>query len=94
MSNHIGKGRYLNPHNFSKEIYLEYNLGPQHMLESLCEQVYRIRPKEYIYKTDSMGRLVSEMFGKNLVDRDISSAVWTFPKNKIVKSKFPNEFWE
>ena len=29
MSNHIGKGRYLNPHNFSKEICLEYNLGPQ-----------------------------------------------------------------
>jgi hypothetical protein len=29
MANHIGKGRYLNPHNFSKEICLEYNLGPQ-----------------------------------------------------------------
>ena len=29
MTNHVGKGRYLNPHNFSKEICLEYNLGPQ-----------------------------------------------------------------
>jgi hypothetical protein len=29
MANHIGKGRYLNPHNLSKEICLEYNLGPQ-----------------------------------------------------------------
>ena len=94
MSNHIRKGRYLNHHNFSKEIYLEYNLGPQHMLEGLCEEVYRIRPKEYIYKTDSMSRLVSEMFGKNLVDRDICSSVLTFRKNEIVKSKFPNEFWE
>ena len=54
----------------------------------------RIRPKGYIYKTDSMGRLVSEMFGKNLVDRDIGSAVLTFHKNQIVKSKFPNELWE
>ena len=53
--------RYLNPHNFSKEIYLEYNLGPQHMLEGLCEEVYKTRPREYIYKRDSMGSLVSEM---------------------------------
>ena len=29
MVNNIGKGRYLNAHNFNKEIYLEYNLGPQ-----------------------------------------------------------------
>ena len=29
MSNHIGKGRYLNPNNFNKEITLEFNLGPQ-----------------------------------------------------------------
>ena len=28
MANRIVKGRYLNPHNFSKEICLEYNLGP------------------------------------------------------------------
>ena len=29
MANHIGNGRFLNPHIFSKEICLEYNLGPQ-----------------------------------------------------------------
>ena len=86
--------RYLNPHNFSKEIYLEYNLGPQHMLEGLCEEVYRTRPREYIYKRDSMGRLVSEMYGNNLVDRDIGSAVPTFCKIESLKSKFPNKFWE
>ena len=86
--------RYLNPHNFSKEIYLEYNLGPQHMLEGLCEEVYRTRLREYIYKRDSMGRLVSEMYGNNLVDRDIGSAVRTFRKNESLKSKFPNKFWE
>ena len=86
--------RYLNPHNFSKEIYLEYNLGPQHMLEGLCEEVYRTRPREYIYKRDSMGRLVSEMYGNNLVDRDIGSAVPTSCKIESLMSKFPNKFWE
>ena len=29
MNNNIGNGRYLNPSNFSKEMCLEYNLGPQ-----------------------------------------------------------------
>ena len=37
-----------------------------------------------------MGRLVSEMYGNNLVDRDIGSAVRTFRKNESFKSKFPN----
>ena len=41
-----------------------------------------------------MGRLVSEMYGNNLVDRDIGSAVRTFRKNECLKSKFPNKFWE
>ena len=41
-----------------------------------------------------MGPLVSEMYGNNLVDRDIGSAVRTFRKNESLKSKFPNKFWE
>ena len=41
-----------------------------------------------------MGHLVSEMYGNNLVDRDIGSAVRTFRKNESLKSKFPNKFWE
>ena len=64
------------------------------MLEGFCEEVYRLRPKEYIYKEDSKGRLVTDMYGKNIVDRDTGSAVRTFRKNEIVQSKFPIEFWE
>ena len=41
-----------------------------------------------------MGHLVSEMYGNNLVDRDIGSAVPTFCKIESLKSKFPNKFWE
>ena len=64
------------------------------MLEGLCEEVYRYQPKEYIYKKDSKGRLVTEMYGKNDQDRDTGSADRTFWKNEIVQSKFPIEFWE
>ena len=38
MSNHIGKGRYLNPHNFSKEICLEYNLGREALFPE-CDEI-------------------------------------------------------
>ena len=85
-NNHIGKGHYLNPHNFSKEICLEYNLGPQHMMEGLCEEVYRIRQKEYVYKKDSEGRLLIEKGGMTVSDRDIGSAVKNFRINQIKDS--------
>ena len=50
------------------------------MLEDLCEEVYEIRKKEYIYKLDEKGRFVTEMHGHRLVDRDLGSAVSTFRK--------------
>ena len=63
------------------------------MLEGLCEEVYEIRKKEYLYKLDSKGRFVTEMGGHRLVDRDLGSAVSTFRKVQSLKSKFPAEFW-
>ena len=42
MANHAGRNRHLQPHNFSKEIVLRFNLGPQHMLEDLIEKAYQI----------------------------------------------------
>ena len=59
------------------------------MLEDLCEEVYEIRKKEYIYKLDEKGRFVTEMHGHRLVDRDLGSAVSTFRKVQTLKSKFP-----
>ena len=64
------------------------------MLEGLFEKVYNIRPKEYLYKRDARGRLVSEMYGLEVADRDIGSAIKTFQKNQVLKSKFPIEFWK
>ena len=43
------------------------------MLEDLCEEVYEIRKKEYIYKLDEKGRFVTEMHGHRLVNRDLGS---------------------
>ena len=36
------KKSYIQAHNFSKEIVLQFNLGPQHMLEDLVAKVYSI----------------------------------------------------
>lgn len=63
------------------------------MLEDLCEEVYEIRKKEYIYKLDEKGRFVTEMHGHRLVNRDLGSAVSTFRKDQTLKSKFPADFW-
>ena len=63
------------------------------MLEDLCEEVYEIRKKEYIFKLDEKGRFVTEMHGHRLVNRDLGSAVSTFRKDQTLKSKFPVDFW-
>ena len=44
MKNHVGKNRHLKPVNFSKEIVLTVNLGPQHL---------------FIYKKDNKGNTVT-----------------------------------
>ena len=40
MSNKTGRGRVLDPINFDKEVFLEMNLGPIHLLEPLVDEVY------------------------------------------------------
>ena len=41
------------------------------MLEGLCEEVYDVRKKEFPYKLDNKVRIVTEMGGHRLVDRDL-----------------------
>ena len=65
----------------------------QHMLEGLCEEVYDVRKKEFLYKRDVQGRLVTEMCGMRLVDRDVGAAIRTFRVKQMKSSKFPLEFW-
>ena len=64
------------------------------MRKNLCQEVYDTRPREYIYKSDSMGRLVTEIHGNKLADRDLGAAIRTFRENEKKKSKFPIEFWK
>ena len=64
------------------------------MLEGLCEQVYRIRAKEYIYKRDGMGRLLTEKGSMRLVSRDLGSAINTFRNNQMKSSTCPQQFWD
>ena len=64
------------------------------MMEDLCEEVYRIRKKEYVYKRDSQGRLTKEKKGGNSADRDVESAVKTFRQKQFMASKLSIDFWK
>ena len=63
------------------------------MLENLVEEVFARRPKEYIYKVDSQGRLVTGTV-KRKDNHRIGSAIATFRNSQIQKSKFPCDFWK
>ena len=84
--------RYLNPNNFNKEITLEFNLGPQHLLEGLAEEVLSRRKKEFIYRANEVGRLSSNP--NRLADPLLGSSIKTFRLNQSDKSKFPEDFWK
>jgi hypothetical protein len=91
MKNHVGKSRHLKPDNFSKEIVLTVNLGPQHLLEGLVEEVCQVRKKEYLFKRISKGCLATK--ASCLADPDHSSSIKTFRKLEEQKSRFPVHFW-
>ena len=40
INQHSGKNSTLQPHYFSIEMYLRWNLGPLHFLKKLIEDVY------------------------------------------------------
>ena len=83
MNNHSGKGRYLRPVNFNKEIFLEVNLGPTYLSEQLVREVYELRKKDYIYSEDAEGRL---LHGGRLVDEQYGSSLKTFRRSQREKS--------
>lgn len=91
MNNHSGKGRYLRPVNFNKEIFLEFNLGPTYLSENLVKEVYKLRKKDYVFKEWSDSRLVSR---NQLTDERFGAAIRTFRKIQLDKSRFPVIFWE
>ena len=61
----------------------------QHMLEDLCQKVFEIQKKNFLYKMDEDGQLRAEKAGYRLVDRDLGSKLRTFCKNSLLSQNFP-----
>ena len=53
MVTHSGKGPYLQPTYFSKEMYLCFNLSPLHLI-GLCQEI--VTDQEYTLKLDQHKR--------------------------------------
>ena len=92
MNNHSGRGRHLRPINFNKEIFLEFNLGPTYLSEKLVKEVFELRKKEYLYKETTAGELT--YWASTRTDEKFGSAIKTFRKEQLQKSRYPAEFWE
>ena len=92
MTNHCGKGRYLEPVNFSKEICLEFNLGPLFMLNNIIDKLYNLKKREYVYKTNESGARSSHF--SQLVDVEEGSAVRTYRRQQQEKSHLPVDIWK
>ena len=67
-------------------------MGTQHMLENIVEEVFVSMEKEYRYKGDSKGKLVTS-FASSDGDHLMGSAIKTFRSNEESKSKLSLEFW-
>ena len=91
MKNHCGTGRYLEPVNFSKEICLEFNLGPLFMLNNIIDKLYNLKKREYVYKTNESGARSSHF--SQLVDAEEGSAVRTYRQQQQEKSHLPVDIW-
>ena len=55
------------------------------------EEVYNIRKKQYLYKRDSAGKLVTSV--RRLADPADGASVKNFRKSEEKRSKFPLIFW-
>ena len=87
MKNHSGKGRFLNPENFNKEIYLEFNLGPPFLLGALADRLFDLKSKQYTYNRKADGTLVTHF--SILADVENGSAISTYRKQQEKKAHLP-----
>ena len=57
MGQHCAKGRYLDQENFSKELVLNFDLGPLKDLDGLIDEVLALdSAKSYLRKQVTIGR--------------------------------------
>lgn len=86
MNMHSGKGRYLQPANFSMELYLQFNLGPLHLLDYFIKDIQDTMSKAYMRKSD-----------KNRLDKVVSedsAANHSYKKRAEDKAKLPLSLWK
>ena len=68
MGQHCAKGRYLDPENFSKELVLNFNLGPLKDLDGLIDEVLALdSAKSYLRKQVEIGRTTTGDLNKSAV---------------------------
>ena len=92
MNNHIGRGRFLMDDNFSKELYLMFNLGPLFLLQPLAKKIFELKKREYIYKRKPGGGLSSHF--TNLRDHNEGAAVATLRRKEKERAHLPMKIWE
>ena len=89
MSNKTGRGRILKSENFSKEVMMEMNLGPNHLLKPLASEVYTRRGKTYSYKTNEKGFFVT----RYVKDHTPGAAVKSVRETEETRSRLPQGLW-
>ena len=86
MGQHCAKGRYLDPENFSKELVLNFNLGPLKDLDGLIDEVLALdSAKSYLRKQVEIGRTTTGDLNK-------SAVVATFQKKSEKSCIFLHHF--
>ena len=91
MVNHIGKGRYLQPANFNKEIVLEFNLGPPFLLEGLARRMFCLRRTNYLYKKKPDGSFATRI--SRLKDLEHGCTITNYRNRQVDKSHLPVDLW-
>ena len=88
MGQHCAKGCYLDPENFSKELVLNFDLGPLKDLDGLIDEVLALdSAKSYLRKQVTIGRTATGDLNK-------SAALAKLQKKSEEKSHFPASFWK
>ena len=84
MGQHCAKGRYLDSENFSKELVLNFNLGPLKDLDGLIDEVLALdSAKSYLRKQVEIGRTTTG---------DLNKSAATFQKKSEKSCIFLHHF--
>lgn len=89
MNIHKAKGRNLHPHNYSKELYIAYNLGPLHLLDKFIKE---IASQRLAANTQYIRKLEGSLFSGKLKSVT-SSSIANFRKKQEERSHLPPRIW-